>query len=145
MNNESIINRKLTLPASVSEVWDALVNPKKTKQFMFNCEVNSDWKIGNPIVWKGNYEGYESGERGVILEFDEGKRLKYTSFDPNFGLADTEENYLHISYDLSAKGDNSTELVTTIENFNGDAKRNGHLAAGWDIIVLPALQKLFIK
>jgi uncharacterized protein YndB with AHSA1/START domain len=144
MKNRSIITRKLILPASLPEVWDALVNPVKTKLFMFNCEVNSNWQIGSPIVWKGNYEGYESGERGIVLEFEVGKKLKYTSFDPNFGLADTEENTLHISYDLSARGD-STELITTIENFNGDSQRDSHLAAGWDSIVLPALTKLLSK
>lgn len=144
MENRSIISRKLILPASVSQVWDALINPAKTKLFMFNCEVKSDWQIGSPIIWKGNYQGYESGERGIILEFEVGKKLKYTSFDPNFGLPDTEQNRLHISYDLSAIGD-STELITTIENFNGDTQRDIHLAAGWDSIVLPALQKLFEK
>jgi len=136
------ITRVLTLNAPVEKVWHVLTTPKETKKFMFNCEVSSDWKVGSDITWSGNYQGYESGERGVILEIEEHKHLKYTSIDPNFGIEVKPENYLHISYDLTEK-DGKTELTTTIENFNSDPKRIVHIASGWDTIVLSALEKIF--
>ncbi|PST81810.1 ATPase [Pedobacter yulinensis] len=136
------IVRTLRLSATPSQVWDALTNPEKTRLFMFNCSVASDWEVGHPIRWSGNYEGYESGERGVILACEPGRLLRYSSFDPNFGFPDVPENHLHITYTLHSEGE-ETMLVTQIENFNGNEQRTAHIAAGWDRIVLPALQALF--
>lgn len=138
MDTNKII-RNLIVKAPASEVWDTLTNPDKTVKFMFNCRVESDWKTGSSISWSGNYQGYESGERGNIMECIPNKKLKYTSFDPGFGLEDTAKNYLHITYELT-EVNNTTILTTIIENYNGDAKRIKHIAAGWDTVVLPALE-----
>lgn len=140
--DENKIIRKLILNANSREVWHALTSPSETKKYMFNCEVSSDWKVGSDIIWKGNYQGYESGERGKILEIEENKHLKYSSIDPNFGIEIKPENYLHITYDLNNIG-GKTELITTVENFNGDPTRLEHIAKGWDNIVLPAIKKIF--
>lgn len=138
MDNSQKITRELHLDASSADVWDTLTNPAKTSKFMFNCKVESNWQVGSSIAWKGNYQGYESGERGTIIAVEKGRLLKYSSFDPNFGLADIAENYLHITYELTETG-GKTRLVTSIENFNGDPERMKHIASGWDNIVLPAL------
>lgn len=134
--------RTVTLNASPEQVWHALTSPEETRKYMFNCEVSSPWTVGSEIRWKGNYNGYESGERGVILELEKNKRLKYSSIDPNFGIEVKPENYLHITYDLASSG-SGTALTTTVESFNNDPKRMVHLAAGWNNIVLPALVALF--
>jgi len=139
---EKLVRRSTLVNAPPEAVWAALTTPEQTQKYMFNCAVSSDWKKGSPITWTGNYQGYESGERGVILECDPGKKLKYTSFDPNFGLTDTPENYLHITYELEDR-EGQTHLSTTIENFNDDPKRCEHIAGGWDHVVLPGLQAMF--
>lgn len=138
---EKNIKRQSILNATPKVVWDTLTNPNKTKLFMFNCEAHSSWDVGSSITWKGNFNGYESGEKGVVLEITKYKRLKYTSIDPNFGIEDIPINYLHIIYDLKAI-DGKTQLTTTIENFNDDADRIKHIAKGWDNIVLPAIEKI---
>ena len=136
------ITRKIILNATPEKVWLTLTTPSETKKYMFNCEVSSDWNVGSDIKWKGNYQGYESGERGKILEIEKNKHLKYSSIDPNFRIEIKPENYLHISYNLKDIG-GKTELTTTVENFNGDPKRLDHIAGGWDNIVLPAIEKIF--
>ncbi len=138
---EKIIKRQNILNAKPNIVWDTLTNPNKTKLFMFNCEAHSDWKVGGDIKWKGNFNGYETGEKGTILALMKNKHLKYTSIDPNFGIDDVPENYLHITYDLK-EIDGKTQLTTSIENFNDDMERIGHIAKGWDNIVLPAIEKI---
>ena len=141
-NMSEKIVREISLIADKAAVWEALINPEKTRLFMFNCTVDTDWKPGSKLQWKGNCQGYKCSERGTVLESEPGRRLKYTSFDPNFGLEDKKENYLHMPYDLKEAG-NGTILITTIENFNGDTERTKHNAGGWDGIVLPALKNLF--
>lgn len=142
MDSDNIMKRTILLNAKPSKVWDALKDPKMTKKFMFNCEAHSSWEIGSPIVWKGNFQGYESGEKGIILNYEKEKQLQYSSIDPNFGIEDIPENYLHITYDLSENGE-GTELKMTIENFNNDPERIINVAKGWDNVILPALAKLF--
>ena len=46
-----------TIHASISNVWNALVDPALIKQYMFGASVSSDWKEGSPIVWKGEWQG----------------------------------------------------------------------------------------
>ncbi len=138
---EKIIKRQNVLDVKPDILWDTLTNPNKTKLFMFNCEAHSDWKVGSEIKWKGNFNGYETGEKGIILELIENEHLKYSSIDPNFGIEDIPENYLHITYDLK-EVDGKTELTTTIENFNDDPERIVHIAKGWDDIVLPAIMEI---
>lgn len=144
VNNHNKITRKLILNAPPDKVWNALTNPDETKKYMFNCEVASEWEVGSEIKWKGNYQGYESGERGEILEIDENRKLKYTSIDPNFGIEIKPENFLHITYDLKGNKGN-TKLTTTIESFNNDPERMEHLIGAWDKIILPSLEKTFNK
>lgn len=141
-NNKNKIVRKLILNANAGKVWNTLTNPAETKKYMFNCEVSSDWKVGSEIKWKGNFQGYESGERGEILEIEENKKLKYSSIDPNFGIEIKPEDYLHITYELNEQ-DGKTELTTTVESFNNDPERMEHISGGWDNIVLPAIEKIF--
>lgn len=141
MTKEQKIQRVNILNAEPKAVWDTLTNPNKTKLFMFNCEAHSDWKVGSEINWKGNFNGYESGEKGIILGLIENKHLKYSSIDPNFGIEDIPKNYLHITYDLQGIED-KTKLTTTIENFNNDPKRMIDVSKGWDDIVLPAIEKI---
>jgi uncharacterized protein YndB with AHSA1/START domain len=44
---EKTIINTIHINVSKENVWDALVNPSKTKVYMFGCETISDWKIGS--------------------------------------------------------------------------------------------------
>ena len=55
-----------TIDAPASDVWDALVNPEKIKQYMFGTNVVSDFKEGSPITWKGEWKGKPYEDKGVI-------------------------------------------------------------------------------
>lgn len=139
MDTDKKITRTITVNATIATVWDTITNPAKTVKYMFNCAVHSDWTVGSPIIWKGNYQGYESGERGIILICEPNKELKYSSIDPNFGIEVLPINYLHIAYQLEVIDYNNTQLTIVIENFNDDKNRLIHVAQGWDTIVMPAL------
>lgn len=97
-----IVKNTITIQAPPAKVWDALVNPAKTKQYMFGCETVSDWKVGSSLLWKGVFDGKELiAVKGEILEIQPGKRLVYTTIDPNSTIDDTSENYLRVTYDLT--------------------------------------------
>ena len=84
MKSPLIIENQIEINASALSVWDALVNPEKTKIYMFGCETVSDWKPGSSLLWKGIYEGKEMVfVKGEVIEIQPGKHLKYTTIDPN--------------------------------------------------------------
>jgi uncharacterized protein YndB with AHSA1/START domain len=108
-----IIKNSITINAPAATVWDALVNPEKTKQYMFGCETVSEWTPGSELLWKGTYEGNEMVfVKGEILQIQPEKFLEYTAIDPNSDIDDTSENYLRVTYELIPVGEQTILNVT---------------------------------
>lgn len=96
------VKNDITINAPAAKVWDALVNPAMTKKYMYGCEVISDFKKGSPFLWRGVFDGKEIiAVKGNVVEFEEGKHLAFTAFDPNSTIQDIPENYTIITYDLT--------------------------------------------
>ena len=107
------IRNSITINAPASKVWDALVNPEQTKKYMFGSEALSDWKIGSPLLWKGQYEGREMVfVKGHVVDIKPERFLEYTVIDPNSTIEDIPENYLNITYELSPDNGNTVLKVT---------------------------------
>lgn len=126
--------KSIDVNCSIETLWKVLTEAEYTKQYMFNCAVESGWNVGDAITWKGNFEGYEAFQKGEILEISPNEKLKYSTFDPNFGLTDVPENYIHVSYELTPEQD-STVLTITNETFDGNEERMGHINQGWDMVI----------
>ncbi len=110
---KKIVTNSIEINASSESVWDALINPEKTKVYMFGCETVSDWKVGSPLLWRGSYEGNEMVfVRGFIVEFEKNHHLKYTVIDPNAAMDDIPDNYLNVLYELSGTGKQTCLTVT---------------------------------
>jgi uncharacterized protein YndB with AHSA1/START domain len=121
-----IIKNTIVINASAAEVWDALVNPRQTKKYMFGCEAISNWKKGDPLLWKGVHEGKEIVfVKGFITDIQPEKLLVYTVYDPlNPAIEDIPENYLTVTYSLSSDKGKTTFVVTQGDyNTVADGKR----------------------
>jgi uncharacterized protein YndB with AHSA1/START domain len=119
MSKLEIINL-IVINANTAEVWDWLVNPEKTKQYMFGCEAVSDWKIDSSLDWKMIHEGSELiPVKGFVKEFILNIKLVYTVIDPFAKYADIPENYLNVIYTLNE----------TIEGVQLTVTQNGFEAA----------------
>lgn len=136
-----IIENRITIDASAEKVWDALVNPQKTQQYMFGCETVSDWKIGSTLLWRGEYEGQDMiFVKGNIVDIQPEKLLSYTVIDPNNPeLADIPENYLTVTYDLKEE-EGSTFLTITQGDYatvgNGKQRYEDTVeSGGWQSIL----------
>ena len=134
MKKSQISEKKVLINIPPKDLWAVLTESKFTRVYMFNCSVNSDWKIGSPITWKGNYQGYDAYQKGEILDIKPFELLKYSTFDPNFGLADKAENYIHVSYLLN-ESNGKTELTIINETFDGDEQRMEHIMQGWNMVI----------
>jgi uncharacterized protein YndB with AHSA1/START domain len=122
------VRKAIMLKADASKVWDALVNPDLTRQYMFGCEVISDWKQGSPITWRGSSKGAEKiFAEGWIRKIEPGKLLQVTTIDSD------AKNKLFHSRDLTAtyqiiQGKGGTLLSVAQGNYaklkNGEEKYN---------------------
>jgi uncharacterized protein YndB with AHSA1/START domain len=77
--HEFVVSKTIAINARPSEVWDALTNPLKTRQYFFNCEVFSDWKTGSTITFRGKIFWVKKIElTGKIVKIQPEQILKYT-------------------------------------------------------------------
>ncbi|HVI46868.1 MAG TPA: SRPBCC domain-containing protein [Chitinophaga sp.] len=146
MSNPLFVKNSITINASVSKVWNALVNPEETKKYMFNCETVSDWKIGSTLQWKTIYEGKEFiAVEGTILELEPERKLVYTTIDPHAGIDLIPENYLRVTYELSPSNGTTTLNVSQGDYSKvaeGEKRYNDTVAGGGWSSILEAIKTL---
>jgi uncharacterized protein YndB with AHSA1/START domain len=131
MKNEGLIAKaSTTIDAPIAKVWDALTNPEVIKQFMFGTEVVSEWKEGSPIVWKGEWKGKPYEDKGVILNIEPQRMLRYSHFSPLSGAPDVPESYHTLTYELSEEG-GKTVVVLSQDNNSTEEERE-HSQGMWE-------------
>jgi uncharacterized protein YndB with AHSA1/START domain len=112
MNKELVVKNEIEINSDVSKVWNALINPEFIKQYLFGTEAVSEWKIGSPIIFKGEWEGNIYEDKGLISEIIKNKVFQYAFWSPLSGLEDKPENYANITYELMEKGEDTLLSVT---------------------------------
>jgi len=147
--HQLILRDSIAIQAAPALVWDALVNPAKTKLYMFGCEAISDWKTDSPLLWKAFPDGREILiMKGNIVEIERDRFLAYTMFDPNAGLDDIPENYLTVTYELYP--DNGQTILTINQGDfammeNGEQNYQEAVKNGGWIPILSEIKKLLEK
>jgi len=130
MNTEDIIARvSVVVDAPKEKVWEALVTPEIIEQYFFGTKVNSDFKVGSPITWKGEWEGKSYEDKGVIREAKKDQLLQFTHLSPSSGEKDLPENYRIVTIILS-ESDGKTRVTLTQDNNHSEAARE-HSEENW--------------
>jgi uncharacterized protein YndB with AHSA1/START domain len=117
MSQPLIISNSIDIHAPAAKVWNALTNPEETRKYMFGCEAISEWKVGSPLIWKGNFNGVELiAVKGTIKAFQPDRYLEYTVIDPNNPkIPDIPGNYLVVTCELIERNG-----ITTLTATQGD-------------------------
>ena len=139
MNENYIAKVTIDIDAPKSRVWEALINPKLIKQYLFGTEVTTDWQVGSPITYKGIWEGKSYEDKGKVLENKLEKLLVSTFWSSLSGVPDLSENYQTVRYELSTEG-NKTRLSLTQDN-NATQEAASHSEQNWNM-VLEEMKKL---
>lgn len=139
MNNKFTAKAISTINAPTSKVWDALTKPDLIKQYLFGTEVNTDWRVGSPITYKGEWEGKVYEDKGEILQIEPEKLLVSTFWSSLAGLPDLPENYKTVHYELSPEN-GGTRLIIIQDN-NASQEEADHSAQNWNT-VLDGMKKL---
>ena len=133
MNKDLIAKTSITINASSTKIWNALVSPEAIKQYMFGTNVVSDWRVGSPIVWKGEWQGKPYEDKGKILQFEPEQTIQYSHFSPLSGLPDEPKNYHTVTVELTADG-NQARVSLTQDN-NANAEEQVHSENNWKMML----------
>jgi uncharacterized protein YndB with AHSA1/START domain len=130
--------RKLTLKKSVvfqatpTQVWDMIVNPVQIKKYLFGTHAISDWKVGSPITFQGEWEGKSYEDKGTILKMEKEKLFQYNYWSNFSGEKDIPANYSNITYEISKK-DGGTQFTLTQDNIKTEESRD-HSDKNWTMV-----------
>jgi uncharacterized protein YndB with AHSA1/START domain len=139
MSKTPIATATATINAPAAKVWDALTKPDQIKQYMFGTQVTTDWKVGSPITYKGEWKGKAYEDKGKVLEIEPRKRLVSTFWSALAGLPDTPENYKTVGYELAPEGDRTKLTITQDNNASPDEAKEAE--KNWRM-VLEGIKKL---
>lgn len=134
MNNKFTATATTTINTPVSRVWNALTNPSLIKQYLYGTEVTSDWKVGSPITYKGEWEGKSYEDKGVILQIDPNRLLVSTFWSSLAGLPDVPENHKTVRYELSPE--NGGTIITITQDNNATQEEAGHSTQNWNTVLV---------
>jgi len=122
----------ITFDEHIAKVWQGLTDPAIVKQYFFGTNLKSDWKVGGPITFSGEWDGKSYEDKGTILAIDPPRLLKYSYWSSMSGTEDKPENYANVTYALSEK-DGVTTLEITQDNVKSQQALE-HSEQNWKMV-----------
>jgi uncharacterized protein YndB with AHSA1/START domain len=141
---ELFIRNTLDVNAPVSALWKILTENEFIQQYMFGCIVETDWKPGSPLLWKGAADG-KLYVKGDVVSIDTPYHLAYTIIDPNNpAIPDLPENYLTVTYTLKERGDGGSTLEIAQGDYStvANGQQRYEESAGGGDFILQSIKKL---
>jgi uncharacterized protein YndB with AHSA1/START domain len=123
MSKELVSKSSIEINGSSHRIWEALVQPEIAKEYFFGAEIVTDWKVGSPITFKGEFNGNKFEEKGVLLNVEPNTQLQYSHWSNFDGLSDKPENYRTWTFDIAEK-DKTTKLSITEDNIPTEKQKN---------------------
>jgi uncharacterized protein YndB with AHSA1/START domain len=117
--------------ASRDRLWQAITDPDTIARFLFGSRVETDWHVGSPIVYRGEWDGKPYEDKGTILEAVPGDRLVTSYYSPLSGKPDEPASYQTVSYLLTDDGDGTS--VTITQDGCADAAEAERMSDNWSM------------
>ncbi len=132
--DKSVLTKKIDINASRKKVWEILTKPEETNKWIQGAQINTDWKVNNPILWVGKIDEKETTfVKGTILKIEPEQTLTYSTFETFNGLNGIHENYLNVTYNLN---DRNEHTVLTITNQILDKAELENIENAWERTLL---------
>jgi uncharacterized protein YndB with AHSA1/START domain len=114
------VNKKITIDAPASVVWQYLTTPELIKLWMLDPDmemnISTNWQVGSPIQMKGKLHTIPFENNGTILTYEKDKVLEYTHLSSLSQLSDNPENFCTLKFILTPTR-KATTLTLIITNF----------------------------
>lgn len=138
------LNDKIEINASAEKIWAVLTDNKYVKQYMFTCEIDSEWKVGSDLIYHRLHEGKRmDAVLGKIVELNAPNLLHHTLFPAGASYPNIPENHIFVIYSI-IENENSSILIVKQGGYDTVAegeKRFASSQGGWDMI-LPHVKRL---
>jgi uncharacterized protein YndB with AHSA1/START domain len=118
--NEVTAEAAVDIDAPPVEVWTSLTDPQRIKEYYLGADVETDWEVGSPITFKGEWEGKAYDDKGEILTFEPERNLAYSHWSPMGGKPDAPEHYHVVDIALEER-DGGTRVTLRQSNLQGGA------------------------
>jgi uncharacterized protein YndB with AHSA1/START domain len=119
MKESFVAEKRITVDASADAVWQALTDPALVKQYLHGTNMQTDWRVGGPITWKGEWKGESYEDKGEVLAFEPKRMLRTTHWSPLGGSEDKPENYHTVTYELE---DQDGKTILTLKQDNNASR-----------------------
>ena len=133
MDRGLIAQAQITMKASREPVREALTTPRLIKQNFFGSDVASDWKVGSPIAYRGQWQGKPYEDKGEVLQVLPGRLLVTSHWSPLSGTPDAPENYHPVTYELTGEGEGTT--VGLRQDNNASEEELMHSEQNWKMVL----------
>lgn len=134
MENAFTITKEIDINTSREDVFNALTDSNAIVNFFPLTEVISTWQVGAEVLYKGNVDGAEFTDFGIIEILDRPNEYRYRYWSDNHGTERLPENYLTIHYKLT---DDSGGTKLGLEQSNLQSKEQFELMNNivWDALL----------
>jgi uncharacterized protein YndB with AHSA1/START domain len=116
--SEATAVASINIQATRKAAWNALTDPDLIREYFMGATVSTDWKVGHPITFSGEYQGNAYEDKGEILAVEPEARLSFSHWSPMTGTEDDPENYHVVDITLSDE-DGGTSVTLTQSNLKG--------------------------
>jgi uncharacterized protein YndB with AHSA1/START domain len=121
-----VAKKRITVNAPPDVVWRALTDPAMVRQYMYGTNLQTDWTVGSPITWRGEWQGKTYEDKGTVVAVEPKKLLKVTHWSPMGGSEDKPENYHTLTYELAEHG---KKTILTLEQDNNPSQEAANTMA----------------
>jgi uncharacterized protein YndB with AHSA1/START domain len=133
---------QIVIRASREAIWDAITQPELVKQYFFGTNLSTDWRVGSPIFFRGEWEGKAYEDKGTVLSFEPMKSLSFNYWSAFSGHEDKPELRHIVRYDLEETPEG---VRVTLNQSNVDTQAHAeHSQQNWQK-VLTSLKELVEK
>ena len=80
MGNTNTATVSAIIHFDIDHVWNALTDPDEIARYMMGTHVETDWKEGSSIVWKGKWKNKAYEDHGRVLKVREPELLEYVHY-----------------------------------------------------------------
>src|SRR5581483_5549422 len=66
------------IKAEPEKIWSVLMDPETLSQAFFGAKVDTDWQLGSPITWTGEWNGKPFHDEGQVRKVEPNRLLEVT-------------------------------------------------------------------
>ena len=119
------------------KLWEALTQGEFTRQYWFDSIIQSDWKIGSPVVFRHNNR---VSDQQTVLTFEPPRLLAY-SWNVKCHEDQGDERPSRVTFEIEPLGEKggskgaSVKLTVTHDQFPPESRVYPSISKGWPAVL----------